>query len=351
MRLWSELSLTAQTAYAQLLDAALAAEHVRGVADLSGSFSAKSVKGHTYWYYQYTEPSGDLRQIFVGPDSPAVRSLRESKSLPAATASLVPLVRSAAALGCAGIHRRHYRVLKRLSEYGFFAAGGLLIGTHAFIAYANMLGVKWGSDDTALTQDIDFAHPGKRVELALMPGMTVQLREAIESLEMGFLPIRGLSGKSVGSYLLPSEPEFRLDFLTCATRRGEVPYEHPELNITLQPLKFMEFSLQKVSQAVLLSTNGALVVNLPDPARYALHKLIVIGEREGSYQTKSNKDARQAGVLIDCLREQRPEDLREAWTDLCGRGRGWLSRAKNGLATVDSRFGDLRLTQWFEEKK
>ncbi len=35
MRLWSELSLAAQTAYVQLFDAALAAEYVRGVADLS----------------------------------------------------------------------------------------------------------------------------------------------------------------------------------------------------------------------------------------------------------------------------------------------------------------------------
>lgn len=351
MRRWSDISLTAQTAYAQLFDAALAAEHVRGVADLSGSFVAKSIKGHTYWYYQYTEPSGDLRQMFVGPDSSAVQSLRESKSRPAATAALLPLTRSASALGCAGIHPRHYRVLKRLAEYGFFAAGGLLIGTHAFIAYANMLGVKWGADDTALTQDIDFAHPGKRVELALMPGLKVQVREAIESLEMGFLPLRGLSGKPAGSYLLPNEPDFRLDFLTCATRRGEVAYEHPDLNITLQPLKFMEFSLEKVSQAVLLSSAGSIVVNLPDAARFSLHKLIVMGEREGSYQTKSNKDGRQAALLIDCLREQRPDDLREAWSDLRGRGRSWLSRARKGLASVDSRFDDLRLTQWFEEKK
>lgn len=68
MNLYTDLSNTTQTAYAQLVDAALSVEHLRSVADLSGSFAAKTVKGHKYWYYQYTEPSGKLRQVFVGPD-------------------------------------------------------------------------------------------------------------------------------------------------------------------------------------------------------------------------------------------------------------------------------------------
>lgn len=46
---YTELTLNAQTAYAQLLDAALAAGHLRSVADLPGSFAAKPVKGHKYW--------------------------------------------------------------------------------------------------------------------------------------------------------------------------------------------------------------------------------------------------------------------------------------------------------------
>ena len=59
--LYTELSVSAHTAYAQLLDATLSAELVRSVADLPGSFNAKTVKGRTYWYFQYTEPAGKLR--------------------------------------------------------------------------------------------------------------------------------------------------------------------------------------------------------------------------------------------------------------------------------------------------
>ena len=34
--------------------------------DLPGAFAAKTVKGHKYWYFQYTEPAGIRRQVFVG---------------------------------------------------------------------------------------------------------------------------------------------------------------------------------------------------------------------------------------------------------------------------------------------
>src|SRR4051812_44766971 len=100
MTLYSELTLNAQTAYAQLLDAALASAHLRTVADLPGSFAAKTVKGHRYWYYQYTEPSGKLRQTYVGPDNDAVRRLMAERDLPAVSAQLSPLARAAIALGC-----------------------------------------------------------------------------------------------------------------------------------------------------------------------------------------------------------------------------------------------------------
>ena len=115
---YSELATVAQTAYAQLLEAALGVEHSRTVADLPGSFVTKLVKGRQYWYYQYTEPSGRLRQLYVGPDSEAVRQLMEHKSKKPVTDGLLPMVRSALALGCAGLLPRHYQVIRRLADYG-----------------------------------------------------------------------------------------------------------------------------------------------------------------------------------------------------------------------------------------
>lgn len=341
----AHLSLAAQTAFAQLAEAVLTAEHLRTVAQLPGAFTSKQVKGHKYWYYQYTEPSGARRQIFVGPDNETVRAL-VSKSNQAADSDIKALVAAALAHGCSDVLPRHFKVLRQLSNYGFFRGGGVLIGTHAFVAYANLLGVRWSSADVSRTQDIDFAHAGKNISLALAADFEVRTHEAIESLEMGFLPISGLTGRTGGAYLIPNEKEFRLDFLTTARRGGNAPYEHPDLHVTLQPVKFMEYSLVDVQQTILLSGAGAILVNVPHPARYALHKLIVAGEREGAFVTKTGKDYIQSALLLRVLRDERPWEVESAWHDLKARGKGWLSRALRGLAVLDKKYPAEQFGAW-----
>jgi hypothetical protein len=340
--LYAELPLSAQTAYAQLLDAALGAELLRSVADLPGSFNAKTVKGRAYWYFQYTEPSGKLRQVYVGPDNAAVRRLMQrQREAVGAARSLVPLARSALALGCTGPLPRHWRVIRRLADYGFFHAGGLLIGTHAFLAYGNMLGLRWGGQDR--TQDIDFAHAGKAVSLLLPTDAQVKTDQAIDSLNMGFLPVSALSGKHGGTFLIPNEPEFRLDFLTPLHRGGDEPFVHPQLNITLQPLPFMEYSLEKFEQAVLFCPEGSVLVNVPSPERFMLHKLLVYGERTGSFRVKSSKDLAQAVCLAAFLWEHRREALAEALQDLLSRGKDWVARYKQGAAALLKAHPDLEV--------
>ncbi len=340
----TELSLSAQTAYAQLLDATLSAEHLRSVADLPGSFAAKTVPGHKYWYFQYTEPSGKLRQVFVGPDVPAVHKLMERKDGESAREPLQPLARSAMALGCPGVLPRQFRVVRRLADYGFFQAGGVLIGTHAFLAFGNMLGVRWGSADR--TQDIDFAHAGKSIALVLPSNLEVQTGDAIQSLGMGFLPISGLASKSGAGYLNPKEPEFRLDFLTTRHRGHEEPFEHKQLQVTMQPLKFMEYSLEHVQQAALFCPEGSVLVNVPHPARYALHKLLVYGERTGTFGAKAPKDLAQAACILAALKPHQATEVEDAWVDLTSRGKGWVTRARQGLSALNAAYPDLSAADW-----
>lgn len=348
-KLFTELSINAQTAYAQLLEVALSTEHYRSVADLPGSFASKLVKGHRYWYFQYTEPSGKLRQVFVGPDTDEVKNLMAKKYNDAASNQLQPLSASAVALGCAEVIPKHLRVISRLAEYGFFRAGGVLVGTHAFQAYGNLLGVQWG--DASLTQDIDFAHAGKRISLALPSNIEVNTSDAINSLEMGLLPISGLSNKAGATYLNPKDSSFRLDFLTTLHRGGEEPYKHPKLNISLQPLKFMEYSLEQVQQAVIFNPEGAVAVNIPHPARYALHKLIVYGEREGSFIVKSSKDLLQSASLLSILKERRPWEIEAAWEDLKSRGKGWVGRINRGIKSIQKAYPELLIEELISDCK
>ena len=163
---------------------------------------------------------------------------------------------------------------------------------------------------------------------------------------MGFLPVSGLSGKSGATYLNPKEPEFRLDFLTVLHRKGEEVFTHPQLNVPLQPLKFMEFSLENVQQAVLFAPGGAVLVNVPHPARYALHKLLVYGERGGTFAAKSKKDLHQAASLLAYYREHGKWDIDETWADLVSRGKAWVSRAKLGVEALNRFYPDLMAGDW-----
>jgi hypothetical protein len=342
-----ELSLTAQTAYAQLFDATLASELARSVGSLRGSFAKKSVKGKDYWYFQFSDVGGTLRQVYVGPDSEPVKALvaeaRSRREEP-----LVPLVRSAIALGCAPLLPRHYRVIRRLADYGFFRAGGVLVGTHAFLAHGNILGLRW--EDSARTHDVDLAHAGKSLSLALPSSLQVDAHNAIESLQAGLLPVGGLAGKAGPSYLNPRDPDFRIDFLTTLHRGGDAPIEHPQLRVAMQPLKFMEYLLENVGQAAVFCDEGSVVVNIPHPARYALHKLLVFGERSASMLQKARKDLLQAAALLDCLKVLRPGDVEDAWVDLLGRGRGWKGRARQGLDALEKLAPDLDVKAWLPLK-
>jgi len=328
---YQELTLAAQTAYAELLESARAGELNRSVAHLNGSFASKKVKGHTYWYYAYRDVDGAVRQIYIGPDDDRVRALvdtfRQRQPLP-----LAPLARSAAALGCQAAVPKHFRIVRRLSEYGFFNAGGVLVGTHAFLCLANLLGVRFA--DGARTLDVDFAHAGRNISVALPANIEVDMHGALESLAMGFIPITEFPGTAGATYLNPRNPELRIDFVTPSSRRGQSNIRVPNLGIALQPLKFMEFSLEDTTQAVLFSSEGAVMVNVPSPARFAVHKLIVFSERAGAFRTKARKDLLQAAALVECLAATRPDELRSAWNDAISRGPGWAQRGRQGRAAL-----------------
>lgn len=333
------LSASAQTAYSQLLDATQGAELSRTVANLPGTFARKQVKGRTYWYYQYLEVSGRKRQIYVGPENERVRGLLDAHAAGGANSAIEALARSAVALGNAAMLARHFRVVQRLADYGFFRAGGVLIGTHAFLAFGNMLGVRWS--DGQRTQDVDFAHAGKQIAIALPTDVQIDTHAAIESLQMGLLPIEHTDGTTGATYLDPRDPEFQIDFLTPLHRGGMEPYRHPQLGIKLQPLKFMEYLLQDIQQAAALGPSAAVLVNLPNPARYALHKLIVAGERPLARAAKSNKDLWQSAALLSVLREHAGLSIGEAWSDLVARGPGWRERAARGRAALAKLAPDL----------
>ncbi|MEO6264220.1 MAG: GSU2403 family nucleotidyltransferase fold protein [Luteimonas sp.] len=225
---------------------------------------------------------------------------------------------------------KHFRIVKRLADYQFFRAGGLLVGTHAFLALGNQLGVAWGSGTRTLDPDFAHAGPGGNVSVALPADLHADADDALKSLQMGFLPALGGSKGFASQYVSKREPDLRIDFLTTLRRAGREVHA-PQLGVTLSPLKFLDYLIEAPGQAVLLDRADATLVNLPDPARYGLHKLIVAYER-GAKHPKHDKDIMQALALIEWHLQRAPHALVDAWTDLATRGAGWVKRARASLA-------------------
>ena len=331
--LFTPLSPAAQTNFAELFEQARATELTRSVRDLPGSFNRKTVKGRDYWYWQVRDLQGVNRQVYLGPDDERLARLIElqGQGKPQAAGDLAALVGACVSLGCMAVIPQHFAVINRMAEFGFFRAGGVLIGTHAFIAMSNMLGVRWTSGWR--TSDVDVAHAGKNVSLALAEGAKADMHDAITSLEMGLLPLQSLAAGTGATYIT-ARKDIRVDLLTVAGRKDQV-YRFEPLNVSLQPLKFMEFSLEQTTQTVLLSGEQSVVVNIPAPMRYAMHKLVIMGEREEGFQVKIAKDASQVAALVDFGLARTPSALRAAARDLMKRGPGWRKRAREGVNHVE----------------
>lgn len=332
--LYASLSTAAQTAYASLASASRL-DDVRTVAELPGSFSTKVIKGKKYLYYQTPDLTGKQMQIFLGSASPELTQLVElHRNGDGKKVHLRQLTRQAIAAGCPAIVPNHAKIIERLADAGFFRAGGILVGTHVYMAYQNYLGIQWQS--AAQTVDLDFAHAGRNVSVAIPSDVTMDMGSEIEALQMGFVPV-----KSLTTYVKSDEPDLQIDFVTCRHRGGDTPVLIKALNATMQPLKFMEFSMEAPIQVTLLAQRGPITVNAPPPEKYALHKLLVYGERPQNMRVKATKDLAQAASLIDYLAKNDAELLNETWAGLLSQGPGWRSRAIEGLKALNEHYPEV----------
>ncbi|HET7400835.1 MAG TPA: GSU2403 family nucleotidyltransferase fold protein, partial [Usitatibacter sp.] len=133
----------------------------------------------------------------------------------------------------------------------------------------------------------------------------------------------------------------KIDFLTPLGGRKAEVLEHEQLGVNLQSLRFMEFILEDVSQAAVISAIGACVVTVPDPARFALHTILVHVERRQGSPGKAAKDLAQAAALIEVIGPDQMDRLEALWTGIYQRGPGWRERARKGVLALRKLAPDL----------
>ncbi len=304
---YAELQGTAALAYAEVLDQSLSHELASSGTGLL--FMRKSVQNRSYWYLR--QRVGDrLRMYYLGADTPELRSAMERQKAGWEegrhdAVALQKAVSIALAAGCTGINHRAYRVLSAVAQSGYFRAGGVMVGSHAFLAAGNMLAASWRRD-TTVTQDVDLAASDSAM-IAMPPGST-PTREVILNSEQGLLEVPMLDPREPSTSFKVRGGDFRVDLLTPQKGKPRATRYVRKIQSYAQPLVYLDYLLEDTQKAVLLHKDGVLV-NVPTPARLALHKLVVARRRSAAEAAKAAKDSAQAAQLIACLLDHRPGDL------------------------------------------
>jgi hypothetical protein len=331
-----------RTLYAELLEQMQILEASRTIADLRGSFSTKTVKGETYVYFQHYIPGGKLNQVYVGKLNEQTEALMheyaqgkiETEKMRESIIRLSLQIKA----GCdIPIDAAMTRVISSMAEAGFFRYGGVLIGTHAYLALGVMLGAHWVRASMS-TSDIDLA-ANRHVAIAV-PKLKADIPATIDSLKMGFYPVPAMNLKHPSTTFAIRKSRLRLDILTPKTSDSDAPVYIPRFNCAATPLQYLGYLIEEPIPAILLGTEPVMA-RVPHPVRYALHKLIVSQLREITSATKKEKDLLQAHQLLTILNEERPDDVSKAWEDIISRGPKWKKLVEAGNSDMERRFGKL----------
>ncbi|WP_257838869.1 nucleotidyltransferase domain-containing protein [Phenylobacterium sp. J426] len=126
-----------------------------------------------------------------------------------------------------------------------------------------------------------------------------------------------------------------MDLVTPVRSRDDPnPLAVRELDAGATPLQHLAWLIEAPVRTVALWGAGVLV-NVPQPARFAVHKLILAQRRDPSGRLKRAKDLAQAKALVEALVEHDRFALDDALEDALTRGeRGWATPIRRSLAEL-----------------
>ena len=335
------LTLTAKTLYAELLEHCIALglwEH--GVA-ANGTFTTKEVNGKRHYYFQFRELGQKTRQVYVGPDTPESRKIVESikaRRLGYEEEAESLIQAQQAFIGAGGWVMDHasFRIVKGFADAGLFSAGqgtAVLIGTLAFNILGNVLGMSWASN--MRTEDIDFA--AERHIAIGVPQPKEPAPSAVENLKMGYVPVPRLKPDVLETSYKVRGKRVRIDLLTPGDQ-GEV-FPTQAFGAPALGMPYLDFLLAGAIPAVTFDRRESRVVSVPEPARFAVHKLLVSESREPFMRAKATKDREQAQQMLMYYKEEDPRAMEEALDEACQEGPDWAEKIQAALDKLD--MGDL----------
>jgi hypothetical protein len=267
--------------------------------------------GFRYYALQQYDHDGKRRESYLaGPvGSPeAERAAADARRTIAERRDLLASLRLLVREGYGFLEPKHYAAIAALANHGFFAGGGILVGTHAFEVVLNRLGIRAAS---FATTDVDIARAGRIV----MPSLP-------ENGLLGILRTSGIDFQEVPGFD-PRDPaikfkergrsRFTVDLLVATQEMEASTLPVPELKAHAGALPYFKYLISETQTGAAIARAGCVAVRVPLPEKLAIHKLLVAQLRRGKSE-KGRKDVNQAAILMAALAELHPGAVREAYT-------------------------------------
>jgi hypothetical protein len=320
------LPLSVHTTYQDLL------ESHRGhtIAEIKGTPFLRRLPQGNYWYAR--QRIGD-RPVdrYIGPDTEDIRkrierireTIEDRKAFERRCALLVAQLRGA---GLSTPDRQTGSILNAMARVGVFRLGGTLVGTHAFRLYGAELGANFAAA-LAATEDVDVA-AFENLKLAIHDKVDPSLADTFKALSLYPAPSFDPKGRTTKWRMKGGGATVEFLAPRMQSKREIVGLE--PLNVFAQTLPFLNFLIADPIPAVVLYRSGVLV-QVPKPERYAIHKLIVAQRRSGPGLAKVPKDLAQAEALMKVMVEDRPQELLAAYERAMESGPKWRDALQASL--------------------
>lgn len=325
------LDLSIQTLFADFQESVLQRFRLEQARAAQEIFVRKRVKNKDYWYAQTSAGSQKNKQRYIGPVDAANnrRSQENREEVKKQTDLIQQLIlrerKKCALLKRAGfpeVDRKTAKLLDHFSKLNISFRNGVLVGSLAFFAYPGILGTVF--DHGSLKTDIDLA---RRENEAVSVTTTEEL---FQGFARDIRAVPGLKHLSLPSSFI-YQNEIKLDFLIPKLGKERTTYKFPGVvGLGAEALRFLDYLIAERVDGVLLSKNKAILVTVPHPVRYALHKILVAMNRGVHEHAKRTKDLHQASQLIVVCTEEMPDFLESSLKELFAKGKKWKTLFKKG---------------------
>ena len=269
----------------------------------------KNARGFRFYAHQYYDGERNKREAYLaGPvgDAKADAAAAEVRARIREMKDLVPSLRLLGREGFSLVDARVYATLASLHNHGVFAAGGMLVGSHAYGVLLNRLGVR---AIPYTTEDIDVAR-GEALRFVTPPEES--FLEMLKDSGVEFVEVPTLDRKKPPtSFKQRGRSPFHVDLLAPSGNETFAVIPVPELRAHATGLPHLDFLLAESQTAMLMAREGCCTVRVPLPERFAVHKLIVSRLRAGR-EAKSERDVMQACVLAAALSDGHPGAIEAA---------------------------------------